>query len=66
MDSLIVFEAGMRNQEGKYFEFMESPDRKKVEDYLEIMKKTKPDNFELVFLEKNYHLVSTTPHVVHT
>ena len=61
MTDLIVFEAGIRNEEGKYSKFMDSPDRKKVEDYLDIMKTTKPENFELVFLEKHYSLISTTP-----
>ncbi len=64
MESLIVFEAGMRSEEGKYSKFMESPDRQKVEEYLEIMKKTRTDNFQLVFLEKTYHLICTTPHIV--
>jgi hypothetical protein len=66
MDDLIVFEAGMRSDTGKYSKFMESPDRQKVEDYLKIMTTTKPDGFELVLLEKHYQLVCTTPHIVDT
>lgn len=64
MSDLTVFEAGMRNLKGNYNKFMESPDRDEVEEYLEIMKTTMPEDFELVLLEKRYVLVTTTPHIV--
>lgn len=64
-DDLIIFEAGMRHSAGgKYYKFMESPDKAKVEEYLEIMKGTKPDESELVFSEKTYRLIATTPHII--
>lgn len=66
MESLTVFEAGMRSEGGRYAEFISSPDRKKVEDYIEIMKETKPEGMSIVFLEKTYQLVSTTPHIIGT
>ena len=66
MDTLLIFEAGMRSPEGHYSKFIESPYRKKVEDYLETMKKCKPDDFVLVLYEKMYHCVSTTPHIIRT
>ena len=64
MSDLMVFEAGLRIN-GKYSKFMESPERKKVIEYLEIMKKTKPDNGELIFLQKDYRLILTTPHIIY-
>lgn len=64
MQSLTVFEAGMRSESGRYAEFITSPDRKKVDDYIEIMKVSKPEGMTIVFLEKTYQLVSTTPHIV--
>ena len=63
MSDLIVYEVGIRI-DGKYAEFMSSPDKKKVDDYLEIMKTSTPTYSELVFLTKHYHLVSTTPNIV--
>jgi len=65
MSDLTVFEAGLRSEEGNYSKFMESPDRAKVEEYLEIMKTTKPDNFELMFYEKTYRLISTNPQIIY-
>jgi hypothetical protein len=64
MEALTVFEAGMRNPDGKYSKFIESPDRKEVADYIETMKSCRPIDFDLVFYEKTYHLVSTIPHII--
>ncbi len=64
MNDLIVFEAGLRSEEGYYSKFMESPDRGRVEEYIEIMKSTKPEGAEIMFMEKCYQLVSTTPHII--
>ena len=64
MSDLRVFEAGMRNPAGTYAKFMESPDREKVEEYLEIMKTTMPEDFEMILMEKQYVLVTTTPNIV--
>ena len=61
---LIVFEVGLRNPVGKYSKFMESQDRDKVNEYIEIMRSSIDDYFEIVFLEKDYKLVSTTPLII--
>lgn len=63
MTDLIIYEAGVRNPEGAYSEFMVSPDRDKVLEYLEIMRDVVQDGFEIVFLKKTYSLTSTTPHI---
>jgi hypothetical protein len=64
METLTIYEAGMRSDSGKYAEFIKSTDRAKVEEYIEIMKQTRTDGFEILFLEKTYHLVCTTPQIV--
>tara|TARA_R110000822_G_scaffold122229_1_gene256333 strand:+ start:516 stop:725 length:210 start_codon:yes stop_codon:yes gene_type:complete len=64
MQSITIYEVGMRSPNGEYSKFCESPDKSKVDDHLEIMKKCTPDGFEVVFLEKVYHCVSTTPHII--
>jgi hypothetical protein len=64
MENLTVFEAGARSPDGKYATFMESPEKSKIDDYLEIMKRTVPEDFELVFMEKTYRLISTTPNII--
>lgn len=66
METLIIFEAGMRSRNGKYSKFIESPDRSKVIEHIEIMKLCNPTDLELVFYEKTYHCVSTTPRIIHT
>ena len=64
MQSITMYEAGMRNPRGEYSKLFESLDKSKVDDHLEIMKKCTPHNFQLVFLEKTYHCVSTVPHII--
>ncbi len=64
METLVIFEAGMRSPEGHYSKFTESPDRKYVEDYMVTMNSCAPRGFELVLYEKTYHCVSTTPIVL--
>jgi hypothetical protein len=64
MESLIIFEAGMRSPNGKYSKFIESPERSEVVEHLEIMKLCNPTDLELVMYEKTYHCVSTTPHII--
>ena len=64
MEDLIVFEVGIRIESGEYSKFMESPNKKEVLDYLNILKETKPYSSELVFSEKRYRGISTTPVIV--
>tara|TARA_R110002153_G_scaffold204752_1_gene357543 strand:- start:355 stop:567 length:213 start_codon:yes stop_codon:yes gene_type:complete len=64
MNTLLTFEAGVITPEGRHSKLFESPDRKKVEDYLENMEKCKPHGFDLVLYEKMYHCLSTTPHTI--
>ncbi len=62
-NDLIVYEAGIRIN-GKYVKFTESPDKQNTLDYIEVMKVTKPENAEIVMLEKTYRLISTVPYVI--
>ena len=64
METLTIFEAGMRSPDGSYSKFIESPNRSEVARYLELMSECKAEGFQLVFYEKTYHCVSTTTHVV--
>lgn len=64
MKSLIIYEAGVRNPDGLYSRFIESPKQQDVDDYLRFMKDCVPSNFELVKLEKCYELKCTTPHII--
>ena len=64
MQSITIYEVGMRSPKGEYTKFDESTNKKEADVFLEIMKKFTPDGFEVVFLEKVYHCVSTTPHII--
>ena len=64
MQALTIYEVGMRNPNGEYSKFCDSPNKNEVDDHLEIMKKCTPHNFQLVFLEKTYHCVSTVPYII--
>lgn len=61
METLTIYEAGVRSPEGRNATFMTSPDLNAVEEYFEIMQTTVASGFECFLREKNYHLVSTTP-----
>ena len=64
MSDLVIFEVGMRDIDGRYTEFMKSPDRKQVDDYSDLMNDVVDECFEIVKLEKSYKLLTTTPHIV--
>ncbi len=59
-----IYEAGIRDEVGKYSLFIQSNDKDAVIDYTETMKETVPLSHEIVFLEKTYELVCTTPHII--
>lgn len=63
-ETLTVFEAGVRDGDGNYRQFIQSNDRVRVVDYIEIMKESCFDSLDIVFLEKTFHLVSTTQHII--
>ena len=64
MQAITIYEVGMRSPKGEYTKFDESTNKKEADVFLEIMKKCTPDGFEVVFLEKVYHCVSTVPHII--
>ena len=65
METMTLYEAGTRSEEnGGYNKFIESLDREVVEAHIETMKTTVPHKMTIVFLEKTFHLVSTTPHII--
>ena len=64
MEALTIYEAGLRAPDGKYANFISSTNRQDVDEYIETMKTTAPYGHTILFLEKTFRLVSTTPHIV--
>ena len=62
-DDVIVFTAGLRIG-GKYSEFIQSNREPDVDEYIEIMKKTKPEDSVITKMIKTYRCISTTPYVI--
>ena len=62
-DEVIVFTAGLR-MGGKYSEFIQSKSEADVDEYIEIMKKTKPDGSLITKMIKTYRCISTAPYVI--
>ena len=61
---LTIYETGLRTQDGRYNTFKTSQIKQRIENYIKIMEKTKPDDMTIVFLEKKYALIVTIPHIV--
>jgi hypothetical protein len=59
-----IYEAGIRIN-GEYCEFIQSKKKSDVDEYIEIMKTTKPKDGEIVKLIKVFRCISTTPHVIY-
>lgn len=66
MEALTIYEAGLRAPNGEYAQFIFSPNKQEIDEYIKIMKKVKPHEMTILFMEKTFHLVSTTPHIVRT
>ena len=64
MADIILYEAGMRNSDGKYVKFIQSRNQIEVDDYIDIMLTTKPEGFDVVKLEKVFRCVSTIPQII--
>lgn len=64
MESITIYEAGVRLESGKYSKFIESSKEKEVDNYIGIIGLTAPDNSEIVKYIKTYHIVSTTPYII--
>lgn len=62
-EDVILYEAGLRIDD-KYSQFIQSRNPKDVDEYIEIMLTTKPDDSEVVKLVKVYRCISTTPHII--
>lgn len=65
MKDLIIFTVGVRTPEqGKYAEFMSSPDEEAIDDYIDIMQETVDEDWEIVKNKKHYHCVSAEPTII--
>lgn len=66
MIELVIFTAGVRTPEqGKYAEFMASPDEEAIDDYIDTMKDTVDEDWEIVKNKKYYHCISTEPTTIY-
>lgn len=63
MSDLVIYEVGVRVNDGSYATMMESPDRDEAVDYINLLRKNAQKNTEIVFITKTYKLVSTVPHL---
>jgi len=63
-EEIRIYEGGIRLESGTYVQILRSEDRVKVEEDIDLIKDINPD-WEVVFLEKCYHLVSTTPRIIY-
>ena len=65
MNELVIFTVGVRTpDDGKYAEFMTSPDEKAIDDYIEVMQETVDDDWMIVKHTKTYQCISTTPQIL--
>jgi len=63
-EEIRIYEGGIRLESGTYVQILRSEDRSKVEEDIDLIKDMNPDK-EVVFLEKCYHLVRTTPYIIY-
>ena len=61
-----IYESGLRLDSGEYSSFIQSRNEVEVDKYIDIMKKTKPENFTIVKMEKLFRCVSTTSYTIET
>ena len=61
-----IYEAGLRLDNGKYASFIQSRNESEVDEYIDIMKKTKTENSTIVKMEKLFRCISTTPFIIET
>lgn len=61
---MIIFETGIRTENGVYIPFISSADKEVVNNHIKLMGVVIPDHCEIMFFTKHYHLVDTTPHII--
>lgn len=64
IDDVTIYEAGLRSDNGIYSSFIQSRNEIDVDEYIDIMKKTKMENFIIVKYKKLFRCVSTTPFII--
>jgi hypothetical protein len=63
-EDVMVYEAGLRVDSGVYWKFIESRTEQDVDNYITVMKKTKPEESTIVKTVKHYRCISTTPFII--
>ena len=61
-----IYEAGLRLDNGNYSSFIQSRNESEVDEYIDIIKKTKTENSTIVKMEKLFRCISTTPFIIET
>jgi hypothetical protein len=65
-EDVIIYEAGLRLDNGNYSSFIQSRKESEVDEYIDIMKTTKSENSTIVKMEKLFRCISTTPYIIET
>ena len=65
-EDVMIYEAGLRLDNGNYSSFIQSRKESEVDEYIDIMKKTKSENSTIVKMEKLFRCISTTPYIIET
>ena len=65
-EDVLIYEAGLRLDNGNYASFIQSRNESDVDEYINIMKKTKSENTTIVKMEKLFRCISTTPFIIET
>jgi ribosomal protein L12E/L44/L45/RPP1/RPP2 len=63
-EDVILYEAGLRVDSVRYWKFIQSIKESDVDEYITIMKKTKPEESTIVKTVKHYRCISTTPFII--
>jgi hypothetical protein len=62
-EDIMVYEAGLR-VDSEYWKFIESRTEQEVDNYITVMKKTKPEVATIVKTVKHFRCISTTPFII--
>lgn len=59
-----IYSAGIRSEIIPYKEFKQSCEKSEIDDFIEFLKDVVLNEYDIVYFEKEYALVSTTPHII--
>jgi len=65
-DDVTIYEAGLRLDSGNYAIFIQSKKERDVDQYIDIMKKTKTENSTIIKTVKLFRCILQTPYIIET